>query len=67
MYLDYWMIGVLIGVFGYALYDMYQRGYRKAYVSGGLYGHISTMEVVKSVISKEDLEKVREALIARGS
>ena len=66
MYLDYWMIVVLLCVFGYAMYDMYHRGYKTAYVEGGIYAHLSTMEILKKVLTKEELERVREALIKMG-
>jgi hypothetical protein len=60
------MIVVLICVFGYALYDMYHRGYKIAYVEGGIYAHLSTMDILKKVLTKEELERVREALIKMG-
>lgn len=63
MFLEYWMIAVLIAVFGYALYDMYHRGYRVAYVEGGIFAHMKTMEIIRTVLSKEELERVRNALI----
>lgn len=66
MFLEYWMIIVLLCVFGYALYDMYHRGYKVAYVEGGLYGHVSTMQVLQEVLSKEEMERLRDAIIAKG-
>jgi hypothetical protein len=66
MFLDYWMIGVLIAVFAYGLRDMYLTGYSKAYVAGGIHSHMYTMEVLKSVLTREEMERVSEELIRRG-
>ncbi len=66
MFLDYWMIVTLIIVFGYALYDMYHRGYRIAYVEGGIYAHLQTMSILKEVLTKEELDRLRDALIEMG-
>lgn len=66
MFLEYWMIVTLMIVFGYALYDMYHRGYNVAYVEGGIYAHLQTMSILKTVLTKDELERLREALIAMG-
>ncbi len=66
MFLEYWMIAILLCVFGYAMYDMYHRGYRIAYVEGGIYAHLQTMSILKTVLSEDELERLRDALIKMG-
>lgn len=66
MFLEYWMIVILLCVFGYAMYDMYHRGYRIAYVEGGIYAHLQTMSILKTVLSEDELDRLRDALIKMG-
>ena len=63
MFLETWMIIVLLSVFAYALRDMYMQGYRRAYVEGGVYAHAMTMAILQSVLTKEELERVSNAII----
>lgn len=64
MYLEYWMIAVILAFFGIGLYHMYRVGYSTAYVTGGIYGHMTTMEIVKKVVSADDLQKIRDSIIS---
>ena len=65
MFLEYWMIVVLLTVFALGMYHLYKIGYHTAYVTGGLYGHNETMKIVKEVVSKEDMEKIRKYIIEK--
>ena len=58
MYLEYWMIAVILAVFVYAMRDMYIMGYTRAYFEGGVFAHTFTMEIVKSVVTQDDLDRI---------
>ena len=45
---------------------MYHRGYRIAYVEGGIYAHLQTMSILKEVLTKDELNRLRDALIEMG-
>jgi hypothetical protein len=66
MFLEYWMIGVLMILFGVALRDSYMTGYRKAYIAGGIHSHMYTMQILSSIMTKEEMERISEELIRRG-
>ena len=66
MFLEYWMIFALFVLFAWAMHDMYKFGYRRAYVEGGIYAHVMTMTVLQNVLTKEELERVSNAIIEKG-
>lgn len=58
--LELWMIVVLLLVFGYALYDMYHRGFGRGFLEGGLYSYAFTMKAVRKVANKEQLDTIEQ-------
>ena len=68
MFLEYWMIAVLLVFFGIALVSLYNDGFNKGHIAGGVFTYFlleqlcrenlpegdPTWETIRKLISKQD-------------
>ena len=52
MYLEYWMIGILLGFFYLGMRYMHYIGYKEGFVEGGIHGHLITMKEMQQRIDE---------------
>lgn len=71
MFLEYWMIGVLLGVFAYALKKVYldgkREGYSAGHIDGGVFTYAWTCTIVKEYMNDDvEFKNFLESVLAKG-
>lgn len=62
MFLELWMIGLMMGVFAGGMIHLYYHGYDRGFVEGGAYGTVNVLNIVSKELGSTQLDTIINGL-----